>query len=95
MLGSQEIFLNPNCESFQMSGPMVSTRKNCESKKKCSLKRKDAAAVSKGFQIEESISTKFPLRPDVSFLSFKMCYFYRYLIGAGISFLSLCHSNYM
>ena len=67
MLGSQELFLNSNGESFQMSGPMVSIRKSCEAKKKCSLKRKDAAAaVTKGFQIEESISTKFPLRPDVS-----------------------------
>ena len=65
MLGSQEIF--EIYESFQMSGPMVSSRKSHEPKKKCSLKRKDAAAaVTKGFQIEESISTKFPLRPDVS-----------------------------
>ena len=67
MLGSQEIFLDSNRESFQMSGPMVSSRKSHEPKKKCSLKRRDAAAaVTKGFQIEESISTKFPLRPDVS-----------------------------
>ena len=54
---------------------MVSSRNvAAESKKRCS-KRKDASAsltsasaasVTKGFQIEESISTKFPLRPDVS-----------------------------
>ena len=42
-----------------MSGPMVSTRNTLEAKK-----RKDAA-VTKGIHIEESISAKFPARPDV------------------------------
>ena len=55
-----------------MSGPMVPSRNVAAESKQIRSKRKDAsiAAVTKGFQIEESISTKFPLRPDVSMIQF-------------------------
>ena len=112
MLWSQEVFLNPNLPllwkpGFQMSGPMVSSRNvAAESKKRCS-KRKDASAsltsasaasVTKGFQIEESISTKFPLRPDVSACyCYCYCYWGEYLyhvpIEAGCTCLEIVQFN--
>ena len=64
-----------------MSGPMVSTRNTLEAKK-----RKDAA-VTKGIHIEESISAKFPARPDVR--AFKLLFVNPWLLCFGSNMICL------